>query len=135
MWFDEIEGGTRVRVEQRLVSGGEVAFLFRPKTARAVAAWCLRRDAVPHQPRETARLSIALYYEQPGTAARWLARVFGLTSWSDLPEEGEDAHLAHASANGAAILSEIHQNGYRIYEAEDLEGHRWAFAQARPTMA
>jgi hypothetical protein len=26
------------------------------------------------------------------------------------------------------------QHGYRAYEAEDLEGYRWTFAQARPTM-
>lgn len=45
-----------------------------------------------------------------------------------------DAHFAHTQSNGAKIVSEIHQHGYRCYEAEDLEGHRWTFAQARPTM-
>jgi uncharacterized glyoxalase superfamily protein PhnB/uncharacterized protein YndB with AHSA1/START domain len=45
-----------------------------------------------------------------------------------------DAHFARASAAGAKIIEPIHQHGYRAYEAEDLEGHRWAFAQARPTM-
>jgi hypothetical protein len=29
----------------------------------------------------------------------------------------------------------IHERGYRAYGAEDLEGNRWTFAQARPTMA
>jgi uncharacterized glyoxalase superfamily protein PhnB len=46
-----------------------------------------------------------------------------------------DAHFAHARAGGATIVKEIHQQGYRAYEAEDLEGRRWTFAQARPTMA
>lgn len=46
-----------------------------------------------------------------------------------------DAHFAHAKAAGATIVSEIHQHGYRAYSAEDLEGRRWTFAQARPTMA
>jgi uncharacterized glyoxalase superfamily protein PhnB len=46
-----------------------------------------------------------------------------------------DAHFARSTANGAKIVSEIHQHGYRRYEADDLEGHRWVFAQARPTMA
>lgn len=46
-----------------------------------------------------------------------------------------DAHFAHAHAEGATIVKEIHQQGYRAYEAEDLEGRRWTFAQARPTMA
>ena len=45
-----------------------------------------------------------------------------------------DAHFTHTQSNGAKILSEIHQHGYRCYEAEDLEGHHWTFAQARPTM-
>jgi uncharacterized glyoxalase superfamily protein PhnB len=45
-----------------------------------------------------------------------------------------DAHFAHASAAGAKIIEPIHQHGYRAYQAEDPEGHRWLFAQARPTM-
>ena len=45
-----------------------------------------------------------------------------------------EAHLARAEANGARIVEPIHQHGYRAYVAEDLEGHRWTFAQARPTM-
>jgi len=43
-----------------------------------------------------------------------------------------DAHFARAAAGGATIVSGIHQTGYRAYVAEDLEGHRWTFAQARP---
>jgi uncharacterized glyoxalase superfamily protein PhnB/uncharacterized protein YndB with AHSA1/START domain len=45
-----------------------------------------------------------------------------------------DAHFAHANATGAKIVEAIHQHGYRAYQAEDPEGHRWIFAQARPTM-
>lgn len=45
-----------------------------------------------------------------------------------------DAHFANTSAQGAKIVSEIHQHGYRCYETDDLEGHRWTFAQARPAM-
>jgi uncharacterized glyoxalase superfamily protein PhnB len=45
-----------------------------------------------------------------------------------------DAHLAHARSRGATIVSGIRQLGYRAYEAADLEGNRWTFAQARPTM-
>jgi uncharacterized glyoxalase superfamily protein PhnB len=50
--------------------------------------------------------------------------------WGFVDELG--AHLLRARAGGAKILRGIHQNGYRAYEAEDLEGHRWVFAQARP---
>jgi uncharacterized glyoxalase superfamily protein PhnB len=45
-----------------------------------------------------------------------------------------DGHLARAQANGATIVEGIHQHGYRAYVAEDLEGHHWTIAQARPTM-
>jgi uncharacterized glyoxalase superfamily protein PhnB len=44
-----------------------------------------------------------------------------------------DAHFARAEAGGATIVQGIHQHGYRAYVAEDLEGRRWTFAQARPT--
>lgn len=45
-----------------------------------------------------------------------------------------DAHFTRTDAAGARIVEPIHQHGYRAYVAEDLEGHRWTFAQARPTM-
>jgi uncharacterized glyoxalase superfamily protein PhnB len=45
-----------------------------------------------------------------------------------------DAHCERAEAAGARIVEPIHQHGYRAYVAEDLEGHHWTFAQARPTM-
>jgi PhnB protein len=42
-----------------------------------------------------------------------------------------DAHFARARDAGARILSEPEDQAYgeRIYRAEDLEGHRWMFAQ------
>jgi uncharacterized glyoxalase superfamily protein PhnB len=45
-----------------------------------------------------------------------------------------DDHFQRATARGATIVQGIHQHGYRRYVCEDLEGHRWSFAQARPTM-
>jgi uncharacterized glyoxalase superfamily protein PhnB len=169
--FDALDGGTRVTVVQSLVQGGSKAFYFWPNILHWVPQWIDRR-AVPQTPRELDRLSIALYYEDPAGAARWLHSVFGLGSWDKIPAEGEDpswielhvgsaaillfklteervggldhevwvyvddldAHFARSSGNGAKIVSEIHQHGYRRYEADDLEGHRWIFAQARPTM-
>ena len=42
-----------------------------------------------------------------------------------------DAHFARAVEAGATILREPEEPGvgYRIYTAEDLEGHRWMFGQ------
>ncbi len=42
-----------------------------------------------------------------------------------------DAHYERARAEGATILSEPSEPGYgyRVYTAEDPEGHRWMFGQ------
>jgi uncharacterized glyoxalase superfamily protein PhnB len=45
-----------------------------------------------------------------------------------------DAHIATASAAGAKIIEPVSQHGFSAYQAEDLDGHRWTFVQARPTM-
>jgi uncharacterized glyoxalase superfamily protein PhnB len=172
--FESTDGGTRVRVTQTLVPGGDKAFLFWPNVVHWLASWCTERDRAEPTPREIAPLSIALHYEDPAAAARWLVRVFQLDSWSGIPAEGEesswielhhgnvaillfpldgdrarngtithmpwayvddlDRHHAHARDAGGTNVSEIQQHGYRAYTAEDLEGRRWTFAQARPTM-
>lgn len=44
-----------------------------------------------------------------------------------------EAHLAGARENGATIVQDIESHGFTSYVALDLEGHRWRFAQARPT--
>ena len=48
-----------------------------------------------------------------------------------------DAHFEHARGAGALILSdpEDTEYGIRHYRAEDLEGHRWMFAQQVRTVA
>jgi uncharacterized glyoxalase superfamily protein PhnB len=174
--FDGREAGTNVRVEARIPAGGR----DRGGTAwvRVVpawfGAWCARRGSVPHEPRQLARLAVAISYARPGAAARWLASAFGFESVNNLPDDdgtGEwiefhvgnaalilfkldgdaaadaprthvpwvfvddlDAHFAQAKQQGATIAEEIHQHGYRAYAADDLEGHRWTFAQANPAM-
>lgn len=45
-----------------------------------------------------------------------------------------EAHYDHAKEHGATIVSEIRLHGSRNYVAEDIEGYRWTFLQARPTM-
>jgi len=173
--FDAVVDGTRVQVTQTVLPGGERAFFFWSNALSWLVPWCDERRHAGPGPREIARLSIALHYEDPAGAARWLARVFRLGSWSGIPAEGEDsfwvelhhgnvalilfplggkrlagapathvpwvyvddldAHHAHAKAAGATNVSDIEQHGYRAYTAEDLEGNRWSFLQARPTMA
>jgi uncharacterized glyoxalase superfamily protein PhnB len=43
-----------------------------------------------------------------------------------------DVHFERARASGATVLSALEDNtaiGQRQYRVEDLEGHRWMFAQ------
>ena len=42
-----------------------------------------------------------------------------------------DAHLARAETHGATIVRGLDEPGvgFRVYTAEDLEGHRWMFGQ------
>jgi uncharacterized glyoxalase superfamily protein PhnB len=168
--------GTMVRVEARIPEGGRDAggTSFVRVTPGWFGAWCDRRDLVPHELVDTARLAVEIHYARPEAAARWLVRAFGLEPASPIPGEvgwiefrvgncslivlgqkepldrGElavipsavipwvfvddlDAHFAAAQAAGATIVEDIQQQGYRAYVADDLEGHRWTFAQARPT--
>lgn len=43
-----------------------------------------------------------------------------------------DAHIQHAEAAGATIVTPIVEHGYRGYLAEDCEGRHWQFMQAGP---
>ena len=49
--------------------------------------------------------------------------------------EDVDAHLDHAQAAGAAIVSGMYEHGYRGYTAADLDGHLWTFVQDGPWVA
>jgi uncharacterized glyoxalase superfamily protein PhnB len=75
--------------------------------------------------------------------------VFPLDGASTEPSEGDrvrthvpwvyvddlEAHFAHAKGHGAAIVEDPHAYpGSTVYVADDLEGNRWTFSQARPTM-
>ena len=46
-----------------------------------------------------------------------------------------ETHYRRAESGGATIVEKLDSPwGLPFYTAEDLEGHRWTFAQARPTM-
>jgi uncharacterized glyoxalase superfamily protein PhnB len=174
--FQPTRGGTLVRVDARISEDGRDrgGTSFVRVVPYWFPDWCARRDTVPHEPRDLARLAIAVYYRKPATAARWLVDAFGFTRIGAIPESDDaaygwiefhvgncsvilfrlddtagdsavthvpwvfvddlDAHLAQAQASGATIVEPVHQHGYRAYVAADIEGHRWTFAQARPTM-
>jgi uncharacterized glyoxalase superfamily protein PhnB len=63
-------------------------------------------------------------------AARWLKVPYVVDGvWVSVDDV--DAHCARARDTGARILSEPEDKefGERSYRVEDLEGHRWMFAQ------
>jgi hypothetical protein len=45
-----------------------------------------------------------------------------------------DAHLRHAEAAGATIVSPVTEHGFRSYTAADCEGRHWVFAQSGPRL-
>jgi uncharacterized glyoxalase superfamily protein PhnB len=102
--FEPIAGGTRVRVDQDLVDGGERAFLFWPKVAHPLGVWCAERDRVPHQVREQPRLGVVLYYPDPVAAAHWLERVFGITSRWGLPAESDSPTWTELNVGEASVI-------------------------------
>jgi uncharacterized glyoxalase superfamily protein PhnB len=58
----------------------------------------------------------------------------GITHQPFVYVDDVEAHCAHAQAAGASIIEPIKHHGFKAYVVEDLEGRRWTFAQARPTM-
>jgi PhnB protein len=67
----------------------------------------------------------------PGPEYRSPKRLGGVTQLVHVYVDDVDAHFERASKAGATINAEPADQEYgdRRYDAEDLEGHRWSFAQ------
>jgi hypothetical protein len=107
--FEAVERGTLVRVTQTLVPDGEKMFDFWPRTLAWFGSWFGKG-----RPKEIAPLSIALYYQSPVEAARWLERVFQLHSWTGILETAEGTWIELHHGNVAILIFQ-------------LEGERGAF--------
>jgi uncharacterized glyoxalase superfamily protein PhnB len=68
-------------------------------------------------------------------AARWLDNPW-VVDGVFVEVDDVDAHHAHAVEHGATILRELDDPGvgFRVYTAEDPEGHRWMFGQRSQTV-
>jgi Glyoxalase/Bleomycin resistance protein/Dioxygenase superfamily len=157
IWFEPTDHGTTtVRVDARVPEGG--ADRGGTSIVRVgpdwFGRWVARRDRVRHEIVELPRLNLELPANLPEDESAgvppWIETRVGeaavMLFQADDPHEGPpthvpfvyvddlDAHYARATQHGATIVQEIHQHGYRRYVCEDVEGHRWSFAQARPTM-
>jgi uncharacterized glyoxalase superfamily protein PhnB len=181
--FEPSSAGTLVRVTAWIPVGGQDRggtswIRVAPKW---FGPWCARRDHVPHEVRDLARLALGISYAKPDAAARWLASVFGFKSPDPLPEDADPLpeghhghpwiefrlgnsslmifkldgerpaqspvhvpwvyvddvaeHFRHALESGATIVEKLGSPwGLPFYVVNDLEGNRWTFLQARPTM-
>jgi uncharacterized glyoxalase superfamily protein PhnB len=181
--FAPSNAGTLVRVVAVVPPGGQDrgGTSWTRVVPKWFGPWCARRDQVPHEVRDLARLGLSVSYAKPAAAARWLADTFGFTSPDPLPDgvdplpetgyghpwiefrigdssliigklDGDRVehahvhvpwvyvddvaeHFQHASAGGAVIVDKLDSPwGLSFYVVDDLEGNRWTFAQARPTM-
>jgi uncharacterized glyoxalase superfamily protein PhnB/uncharacterized protein YndB with AHSA1/START domain len=181
--FAAVAGGTRVIVEHTIPAGGSDrgGTSWSRVVPNWFAAWCAKRDQVPHEQIDLARISLGVSYARPAAAGRFLRDVFGFAPEGELPEgpdplpegryghpwielrvgnaavmvfplDGEQSaappsvvpwvyvddledHFARVKGAGATIVEELHPlPGSSLYVAEDLEGNRWTFLQARRTM-
>lgn len=60
--------------------------------------WVARRDRVPHEVRDIARLGVEIAYAKPAAASHWLHDVLGFTSPDPLPEGTDplpEGHYGH----------------------------------------
>lgn len=99
--------GTTVTVEQRYRPGADTtkpaAFFWR-NVLRWYDTWCDERDAAQGRARRVAPLAVALTYADPGSAARWLHRVFGLGSWDGIPPEGTTRPWVELHVGDVAVI-------------------------------
>lgn len=88
-------------------------------------AWLEFGDGVVMIGRATAAARDVHHLYSPGEVGR-------ATVMINVAVNGIDAHYEHAVAEGATITMPIEDAfyGYRRYEADDLEGHRWHFAES-----
>src|SRR5881296_3312057 len=118
---------------------------------KAVLMAAIRQEV---QPMRRPTIVPRVPYEDVGAALSFLERAFGFrevlaargvradgafspkragttTQYITVHVDDIDAHHQRALASGAEIVSRLHDHlrDYRVYEALDLEGHRWRFLQ------
>jgi uncharacterized glyoxalase superfamily protein PhnB len=104
--FDAVSDGTRVRVNATIHGEDRGGTAWLRVIPPWFGAWWARRDGAAREPRELARLAVAVYYAKPVAAARWLVSAFGLTPTSPLPESdnGERSWIEFHVGNCSLIV-------------------------------
>jgi uncharacterized glyoxalase superfamily protein PhnB len=98
--FEPSGVGTVVTVLARIPAGGQDkgGTSWTRVVPKWFGPWVARRDRVPHEVRDIARLGLEISYVKPAAAARWLADVFGFQSPDPLPEGPDplpEGHYGH----------------------------------------
>jgi uncharacterized glyoxalase superfamily protein PhnB len=115
--FEPSGVGTVVTVLARIPAGGQDrgGTSWTRVVPKWFGPWAARRDRVPHEVGDIARLGLAVSYAKPAAAARWLADVFGFESPDPLPEgpdplpDGGHGHpwIEFRIGNGSLIISKL----------------------------
>jgi len=95
--FTPTATGTMVRVLHTIPAGGQDrgGTSWSRIVPKWFGSWVARRDHVPHEVVDVARLSLGVCYANPVAAARFLAEAFGFGSVDDLPAEEHDPGVGH----------------------------------------
>ena len=127
----------RRRVEGVQPDPGRLGVALRSATPAATARWLAQafqlecNGEIPNVERDPAYTWIEF---RVGTGMIVLLGGGGAVG-ADMPVvyvDDLDAHLQHAQAAGATIVTPIVEHGYRGYTARDCEGRHWQFMQAGP---
>ena len=145
--FTPTERGTLVQVLHTIPVGGDDrgGTAWSRVVPRWFGDWMLRRDTVPHEVVDVARLSLGVHYEKPVAAARFLAEAFGFGPVDELPEAEHDPDVGYGYhwiefRLGSSALNVFPIDGPRagsrthlpwIY-VDDLDAH---YAQAKASGA
>ena len=84
--------GTTVSVRASIPAGGQDhgGTAWVRVVPNWLGRWVASRDTADREPRDLARLAIAVYYARPAAAARWLADAFGFSPTGQLPATEAD---------------------------------------------
>lgn len=97
--FDRRTDGTDVRIEATIPAGGadHGGTAWVRMTPVWLGSWITKREHAPHEPHRVGRLAIAVHYNRPARAARWLRDVFGfepagIIAETDAADDSGDEH-------------------------------------------
>ena len=97
--FTEAGTGTLVRVLHTVPADGkdQGGTAWSRVVPKWFGEWAARRDELPHEVRDIARMSLGVCYPKPVAAARFLAEAFGFGAVDELPEEEHDPDVGYGA--------------------------------------